>query len=122
MPPLSTDKPEYFINRELSWLKFNERVLEEAQDQGNPLLERVKFLSITASNLDEFFEVRVAGVLQRIEDGYTAPGPDGMPPEQELEQVIHVTKRFVDAQYSCWNDQLRPALAEHGIRILDLSE
>ena len=122
MPPLSTDKPAYFLNRELSWLKFNQRVLEEADDESNPLLERVKFLSITASNLDEFVEVRLAGVLQRIEDGYTAPGPDGMPPEQELELVIKETKDFVDAQYSSWNDRLRPVLAENGIRILELSE
>lgn len=122
MPALSTDKPEYFLNRELSWLKFNGRVLEEAEDEGNPLLERVKYLSITASNLDEFFEVRLAGLLQRIEDGYTATGPDGTPPEQELEQVIQQTKEFVDTQYSCWNDRLRPALAENGIRILEIGE
>jgi len=122
MPSLSTDKPEYFLNREISWLKFNQRVLEEAEDENNPLLERVKFLSITASNLDEFFEVRLAGLLQRIEDGYTTPGPDGLPPEQELELVIKQTTEFVDAQYSSWNDRLRPALAENGIRILELSE
>src|SRR5437764_5235444 len=122
MPPLSTDRPEYFLNRELSWLRFNQRVLEEAEDETNPLLERVKFLSITASNLDEFFEVRLSGLLQRIEDGYTTPGPDGLPPEQELELVIKQTNEFVDAQYACWNDRLRPALAESGIRILELSE
>src|SRR5438309_2392388 len=122
MPPLSTDKPEYFLNRELSWLKFNQRVLEEADDENNPLLERVKFLSITASNLDEFFEVRLAGLLQRIEDGYTTPGPDGLPPEQELELVIKRTNEFVAAQYAAWNDRLRPALADNGIRILELSE
>ena len=122
MPPLSTDKPEYFLNREVSWLKFNQRVLEEADDENNPLLERVKFLSITASNLDEFFEVRLAGLLQRIEDGYTTPGPDGLPPEQALDLVIKQTIEFVDAQYSSWNDRLRPALAENGIRILELSE
>jgi polyphosphate kinase len=122
MPPLSTDKPAYFLNRELSWLKFNGRVLEEAEDESNPLLERVKFLSITASNLDEFFEVRLAGLLQRIEDGYTTPGPDGLPPDQELGLVIQQTKEFIDAQYSAWNDRLRPALAENGIRILALGE
>jgi len=122
MPPLSTDKPAYFLNRELSWLKFNGRVLEEAEDETNPLLERVKFLSITASNLDEFFEVRLAGLLQRIEDGYTTPGPDGLPPDQELELVIKETKEFVDSQYAAWNDRLRPALADSGIRILGLGE
>jgi len=122
MPPLSTDRPEYFLNRELSWLRFNQRVLEEAEDETNPLLERVKFLSITASNLDEFFEVRLSGLLQRIEDGYTTPGPDGLPPEQELELVIKRTNEFVAAQYAAWNDRLRPALAENGIRILELNE
>jgi polyphosphate kinase len=122
MPPLLTDKPAYFLNRELSWLKFNGRVLEEAEDESNPLLERVKFLSITASNLDEFFEVRLAGLLQRIEDGYITPGPDGLPPDQELELVIKETKEFVDLQYAAWNDRLRPALADSGIRILGLGE
>src|SRR5436190_12769432 len=122
MPPLLTDKPAYFLNRELSWLRFNQRVLEEAEDETNPLLERVKFLSITASNLDEFFEVRLSGLLQRIEDGYTTPGPDGLPPEQELELVIKRTNEFVAAQYAAWNDRLRPALAENGIRILELNE
>jgi polyphosphate kinase len=122
MPPIATDKPAYFINRELSWLKFNERVLQEAEDENNPLLERVKFLSITASNLDEFFEVRLAGLLQRIEDGYTTAGPDGLPPQEELELVNKQTRDFVDAQYSCWNEKLRPALAENGIRILELGE
>jgi polyphosphate kinase len=122
MPPLSTDKPEYFLNRELSWLKFNERVLEEAEDESNPLLERVKFLSITASNLDEFFEVRLAGLLQRIEDGYSIPGSDGLLPQEELALVIKETRQFVDAQYSAWTDRLRPALAENGIRILALAE
>src|SRR5207248_10589377 len=122
MPPLSTDKPAYFLNRERSSLKFNGRVLEEAEDESNPLLERVKFLSITASNLDEFFEVRLAGLLQCIEDGYSTPGPDGLPSEQELELVIKRTNEFVAAQYAAWNDGLRPALAENGIRILELNE
>src|SRR5258708_28686819 len=96
----SVDKPAYFINRELSWLKFNYRVLEEAEDEGNPLLERLKFLSITASNLDEFFEVKLSSLLQRIEDGYTTAGPDGLTPEEELELVTKETHEFVNSQYA----------------------
>ncbi|HTZ97525.1 MAG TPA: polyphosphate kinase 1 [Terriglobales bacterium] len=116
------DNPAYYINRELSWLAFNRRVLEEAQDTANPLLERVKFLSITASNLDEFFEVRVAGLVQQIEDGYNEAGLDGLTLLQERDRVSRETHDFVDDQYGCWNEQLRPALAENGIRVLGLPE
>jgi polyphosphate kinase len=122
MAGLSVDKPAYFLNRETSWLAFNRRVLEEAQDERNPLLERVKFLAITASNLDEFFEVRVAGLLQRIEDGHAEPGPDGMTPQDECGELARETHEFVAAQSQCWNEQLRPALAKNGIRILNLDE
>ena len=116
------DNPAYYINRELSWLAFNRRVLEEATDTANPLLERVKFLSITASNLDEFFEVRVAGLVQQIEDGYNEAGLDGLTLLQERDRVSRETHDFVDEQYDCWNDQLRPLLAENGIRVLGLPE
>ena len=78
MARLSLDNPEYYLNRDTSWLAFNERVLEEAEDAGNPLLERLKFLAISASNLDEFFEIRVAAMVQQIEDGYNEAGPDGL--------------------------------------------
>src|SRR5271156_5909446 len=79
----ATARPEsLIIGRDESWMAFNRRVLEEAQDSNNPLLERVKFLAITASNLDEFVEIRVAGVLQRIEDGYKDLGVDGLTPEE----------------------------------------
>jgi len=122
MARASLDNSAYYINRELSWLAFNRRVLEEAQDASNPLLERVKFLSITASNLDEFFEVRVAGLVQQIEDGYTEAGADGLTLLQERDAVSQETHEFVDGQYHCWNDQLRPSLAENGIRVLGLHE
>ena len=112
----------YYINRELSWLAFNRRVLEEAQDLANPPLERLKFLAITASNLDEFLEVRVAGLVQQIEDGYTEAGPDGLTLLQERDAVSRDTHEFVDDQYRCWNDQLRPLLAQNGIRVLGLHE
>lgn len=122
MARISLDNPAYYINREASWLGFNRRVLEEAEDESNPILERLKFLSISASNLDEFFEVRVAGLLQHIEDGYTEPGADGLNPLQERDLISETTHRFVDDQYRCWNDSLRPALAEQGIRVLGLHE
>ncbi len=116
------ENPSYFIGRELSWLKFNGRVLEEALDDSNPILERVKFLSITASNLDEFFEVRVASLLQRMEDGYTDPGLDGLSPVDECERIAEEAHKFFRNQYKCWNERLRPALAENGIRVLHLAE
>jgi polyphosphate kinase len=107
-----------YFNREGSWLDFNRRVLEEARDPTNPLLERVKFLAITASNLDEFFEVRVAGLLQRIEDGYAERGPDGLLPQQVLDRITKETHAFVDEQYACWKNELLPALAQASIRVL----
>lgn len=106
-----------YLNRDESWLDFNWRVLQEAQDESNPLLERVKFLAITASNLDEFFEIRVAGILQRIEDGYNEPGPDLKTPRQTLDSLAARTHAFVSAQYACWNRQLLPALADVGIHM-----
>src|SRR5438445_5304825 len=122
MSRLALDNPAYYINREASWLAFNRRVLEEAQDEKNPLLERLKFLSISASNLDEFFEVRVAGLVQQIEDGYTEAGPDGLTLVEERDVVSRETHEFVDDQYQCWNEELRPALAAQGIRVLGLDE
>ena len=110
-----------YFNRDESWLRFNLRVLEEAQDEKNPLLERVKFLAITASNLDEFVEIRVAGILQRIEDGISAsltPDEGGLTPQERLERISEQMATFVGAQYRCWNKQLIPALAAAGIRVL----
>ena len=111
-----------FFSRDESWLSFNRRVLEEAQDESNPLLERVKFLAITASNLDEFVEIRVAGVLQRIEDGYAEPTPDGTTLEQSLTLLTAVMHGFVAEQYLCWNKQLLPALRSAGVRVLRWDE
>src|SRR6202030_2860616 len=114
MSRLALDNPAYYINREASWLAFNRRVLEEAQDEKNPLLERVKFLSISASNLDEFFEVRVAGLVQQIEDGYAEAGPDGLSMVEERNAVSRDTHEFVADQYQCWNEKLRSPLAQNG--------
>ncbi len=116
---LGKDAQRVFIGRDESWLGFNRRVLEEAQDPDNPLLERVKFLAITASNLDEFVEIRVAGIMQRIEDGYMDPGFDGLTPRQTLDIVVADTHKFVRDQYRCWTEDLRPALYESGIRVLE---
>jgi polyphosphate kinase len=118
----SLDNPSYYINRELSWLAFNRRVLEEAYDEQNPLLERLKFLAITASNLDEFFEVRVAGLVQLLEDGHTEAGQDGLTLLQERDQLSREAHEFVKNQYVCWNEKLRPRLAQNGIRVLTLEE
>ncbi|MEX2113690.1 MAG: polyphosphate kinase 1 [Pirellulales bacterium] len=113
-------QPEHFINRELSWLQFNARVLEEADDTSNPLLERCKFLSIFSSNLDEFFMVRVSGLReQAFGDG--APqdySPDGLRAITQLQLVANRTQELVAAQYRCWNESVRPALEAQGIRLL----
>src|SRR5512146_384078 len=122
MRRISLENPAYYLNRESSWLAFNRRVLEEAEDEQNPLLERLKFLSITASNLDEFFEVRVAALLQHIEDGHTEGGPDGLTLAEERDLIAIETHRFVDDQYRCWNEKLLPALAERRIRVLGMHE
>src|SRR6478609_5253154 len=122
MPRASLDSPAHFINRDVSWLAFNWRVLEEAEDDGNPLLERLKFLSISASNLDEFFEVRVAAMMQQIEDGYNEAGPDGLTLTEKRDVLNKLTHEFVDDQYDCWNARLRPALSASGIRVLSLHE
>src|SRR5258707_12600096 len=114
-----------FFSRDESWMRFKQRVLEEAEDQTNPLLERVKFLAITASNLDEFVEIRVAGFLQRIEDGYNlAQPPDegGLTPQERLDGLMERIHRFVEAQYRCWNEQLLPAMQPGKIRVLRWSE
>lgn len=117
-------KPEHFLNRELSWLEFNARVLEEAADDTNPLLERAKFLSIFSSNLDEFFMVRVAGLREQAFGAMAPQDPpaDGQTPLSQLTQITAKTRELVERQYACWNDSVRPSLAEAGVRILSESD
>jgi polyphosphate kinase len=114
--------PRYFLNRHLSWLQFNRRVLEEAADPGNPLLERVKFLAITASNLDEFVEVRVAGLLQQAEQSRGEIGPDGLAPAELLPRLATELQEFVEDQYDCWRDQLVPGLGSESVRVRKVSD
>ncbi len=114
--------PENFINRELSWLEFNRRVLEEAQDATQPLIERVKFLSIFSSNLDEFFEIRVAGIKQQIESETSDVGPDGLSPTETFNAIQRVAHELVATEYALWNDEIAPALAKNGIRIHDVAQ
>jgi len=113
-PDLS--KPEYFINRELSWLEFNQRVLDQAFDESNPLLERLKFLCIVSSNLDEFFEVRVAGLKQQRQMLANEVGPDGMSATDQLLAISERTQRMVGDQYRCWREHLQPQMEATGIR------
>jgi len=107
-----------FVNRELSWLEFNRRVLEEAQDPTVPLLERVKFLAIFSSNLDEFFMVRVAALKRRIDAGDQTPGPDGLTPAETTKAVAARVRELVDAQHHCFLSEIRPLLTAEGILLL----
>jgi polyphosphate kinase len=116
--PSLTD-PRFYINRELSWLAFNRRVLEEAQDSTQPLLERVRFLGIVSSNLDEFFEVRVAGIKQQIEHESDDSGPDGLSPRQTFDGIRKEVLRINEEQYQLWNSELLPALGKHGVFLHD---
>ena len=114
--------PRNFINRELSWLEFNRRVLEEAQDATQPLIERVKFLTIFSSNLDEFFEIRVAGIKQQIESETSDVSPDGLSPTETFNNIQRVVRELVAAEYSLWNDELLPLLAKNGSRNPKMTE
>jgi polyphosphate kinase len=109
----------HFLNRELSWLEFNQRVLAQARDPQTPLLERVKFFCITGSNLDEFFEVRVAGLKQQIEAEGGGRSIDGLTPTENFNGLTRRIRRMVDEQFTCWRDQLLPELSRHGIRFLE---
>src|SRR5690348_298745 len=114
--------PKNFINRELSWLEFNRRVLEEAQDATQPVIERIKFLSISSSNLDEFFEIRVAGIKQQIESETSDVGPDGLSPTETFNQIQRLAHELVATEYDLFNKELLPELEKNRIRIRKVSD
>src|SRR5438105_3404842 len=115
---LALDDPSLYINRELSWLEFNRRVLEEAQDPQVPLLERLKFLAIFSSNLDEFFMVRVGGLQQKVSAGIIrGSGADRMPPREQLERISQTVRQRVAEQYRCLMGEVLPALEAEGVVI-----
>ncbi len=120
--PRNLNRPELFVNRELSWLEFNHRVLEEALDDTNPLLERLKFLAIVASNLDEFFEVRVAGLQQQEASKPLSADPDGMTPAQTLAEIHRRAGLMVKEQYRCYREAIVPGLATNGVDLLTVAD
>lgn len=113
------NQAKYFFNREISWLQFNLRVLEEARDFTNPLLERVKFLAIYASNLDEFFMIRVSALKRQLKAGAISPPPDGMNPADQLNQIYHILLSQLSEQAKIWLRELQPQLAASGIKVLN---
>src|SRR6056297_2964776 len=107
--------PDHFFNRELSWLEFNDRVLGEARDASLPLLERLKFLAITSSNLDEFFKVRVGGLKMLASRGVTKPDPSGLTPAEQLDQIGKRTQQMIQEQMNCFLKEVEPGLNEAGL-------
>ncbi|MGB3615658.1 MAG: polyphosphate kinase 1 [Elainellaceae cyanobacterium] len=118
----ATDGPDFFFNRELSWLAFNYRVLYEALDDRTLLLERLKFMAIVSSNLDEFFMVRVAGLMQQVEAGVETITPDGRSPQQQLDDIGDQLHPAIAQQHECFEQVLRPMLTEHGVFLLSYSD
>ena len=114
----SFEKPEYFVNRELSWLKFDDRVLSEARDKNLPLFERLKFTSIVSSNLDEFYMVRVASLKDQVHAGYEKTDIAGMGPKAQLKEISAQTHELVRSQYSTLNRSLLPALEKLGLHLV----
>src|SRR6516162_4181737 len=125
LPPPMADQllqPELYINRELSWLEFNARVLHEALDKRNALLERLKFLSIFSTNLDEFFMVRVAGLRRQVAAGVAVAWADGKTPQEQLEAIARVVREQLEIRERCLHEELLPALAERGVRLVSMSD
>ncbi|MGE3189384.1 MAG: RNA degradosome polyphosphate kinase, partial [Vicinamibacterales bacterium] len=119
LDPADLSNRALFVNRELSWLAFNQRVLAQAQDPEHPLLERVKFLAISGTNLDEFFMVRVATILKKFRAGIEDVSIDGLNTDQELAAIRHHALAQMAEQCACWTGALRPLLAAEGIHFLD---
>jgi polyphosphate kinase len=113
----TTDRSSLFFNRELSWIRFNRHVLDEARDESHPLLERVKFLAICANNLDEFFMIRVSGLQRQLAKGVLKYPPDGMTPSQQLDEIRKMLVPELKTQYSVWHDEILPRLDAAGIHI-----
>ena len=122
MAAMDYTKPEYYTNRELSWLEFNMRILGEARDKTNPLFERLKFLSITASNLDEFFMIRVASLKDMVHAKYNKPDIAGLKPEEQLKLIQEKAHHLVALQYSTYNRSLLPALKQAGLELVTAHE
>src|SRR4051794_31755727 len=120
-PQSDLDSPDLYFNRELSWLDFNDRVLQIAENSSVPLLERAKFCSIFTSNLDEFFMIRVAGLHDQVDAGLSDPLADGRTPSETIDEIRTRVSRHLDRLARCLED-LRPQLAERGIRIVSCSE
>ncbi|MEA2374366.1 MAG: polyphosphate kinase, partial [Thermoleophilaceae bacterium] len=118
MPPPALDDTSLYANRELSWLDFNERVLELAEDEHTQLLDQAMFLAIYASNLDEFFMVRVAGLHDQVDARIETSGPDGLTPQETIDRIAQRVDQLGARQSRQWEEVLRPALAENGIRII----
>jgi polyphosphate kinase len=118
MTEIDLNNPEYYINRELSLLQFNRRVLDLAQDDSVPLLERLKYLCISSSNLDEFFEIRVAGIKQQLQLGISTMGADALPPHEQFQKIQEIAHELVHDQYAVLNKILIPEMANEGIRFL----
>ena len=104
-----------YFNRELSWLAFNQRVLEQAHSTEYPLLERMKFLAFFSSNLDEFFEIRVAGLMQQVRSGIVEMGPDGLDPREQLRKIREKVNSLIVQQVECWTNQIVPSLEEKNV-------